>query len=69
QLLLQAGDVKSVVEWIEGLHAAANIAWDLDERPMPRVPLFPGRRRMRRLAQASTTGAPNTEGGTGNGGS
>ncbi|KAF8910809.1 hypothetical protein CPB85DRAFT_1167325, partial [Mucidula mucida] len=41
QFLLQAGDVKSVVEWIEGLHAAANVALDLDERPMPRGPLFP----------------------------
>ncbi|KAF9010055.1 hypothetical protein BDQ17DRAFT_1234958 [Cyathus striatus] len=41
QFLLQAKDVKSVVEWIEGLQAATNIALDLDERPMPRGPLFP----------------------------
>ncbi|KAF9443806.1 hypothetical protein P691DRAFT_678777 [Macrolepiota fuliginosa MF-IS2] len=41
QFLLQARDVTGVVEWIEALQAAANIALDLDERPMPRGPLFP----------------------------
>ncbi|KAF8965102.1 hypothetical protein BDZ97DRAFT_1609834, partial [Flammula alnicola] len=41
QFLLQAEDVENVVEWIEGLQAATNIALDLDERPMPRGPLFP----------------------------
>ncbi|KAF5379584.1 hypothetical protein D9757_009240 [Collybiopsis confluens] len=41
QFLLQARDVPDVVDWIEGLHAAANVALDLDERPMPRGPLFP----------------------------
>jgi hypothetical protein len=59
QFLLQAGDVDSVIEWIEvspffflvnfwsdrfagkGLQAATNIAMDLDERVMPRGPLFP----------------------------
>ncbi|KAI0319230.1 hypothetical protein OF83DRAFT_1028931, partial [Amylostereum chailletii] len=41
QFLLQAPDVAAVVEWIEGFQAAANIALDLDERPMPRGPLFP----------------------------
>ncbi|KAJ3984896.1 hypothetical protein F5890DRAFT_1410669 [Lentinula detonsa] len=41
QFLLQARDVTAVVDWIEGLHSAANIALDLDERPMPRGPLFP----------------------------
>ncbi|KZS87243.1 hypothetical protein SISNIDRAFT_401537, partial [Sistotremastrum niveocremeum HHB9708] len=41
QFLLQAPDVRSVVDWIEGFQAAANIALDLDVRPMPRGPLFP----------------------------
>ncbi|KAF8471525.1 hypothetical protein JB92DRAFT_2569794, partial [Gautieria morchelliformis] len=48
QFLLQAKDVEDVVEWIEGLQAAANVALDLDERAMPRGPLFPRRRRRRR---------------------
>ncbi|KAF9064798.1 hypothetical protein BDP27DRAFT_1425459 [Rhodocollybia butyracea] len=47
QFLLQARDVTDVVEWVEGLHSAMNIALDLDERPMPRGPLFPRRRRRR----------------------
>ncbi|KIM47014.1 hypothetical protein M413DRAFT_57725, partial [Hebeloma cylindrosporum] len=41
QFLLQAKDIESVIEWIEGLQAATNIALDLDERPMPRGPIFP----------------------------
>ncbi|KAG8216729.1 hypothetical protein J3R82DRAFT_6941, partial [Butyriboletus roseoflavus] len=47
QFLLQAPDVPSVVEWIEGLHAGTNIALDIDQRPMPRGPMFPRRRRRR----------------------
>lgn len=41
QFLVQASDVGSVVDWNEGFQAAANISLDLDERPMPRGPLFP----------------------------
>ncbi|KAH9048415.1 hypothetical protein EDB84DRAFT_1262369, partial [Lactarius hengduanensis] len=41
QFLLQAPDVASVVDWIEGFQAAANIAQDLDVRPMPKGPMFP----------------------------
>ncbi|KAI9509299.1 hypothetical protein F5148DRAFT_1367256 [Russula earlei] len=41
QFLLQARDVASVVDWIEGFQAAANISQDLDDRPMPKGPLFP----------------------------
>ncbi|KDR80296.1 hypothetical protein GALMADRAFT_62852 [Galerina marginata CBS 339.88] len=41
QFLLQAQDVDSVIAWIEGLQSATNIALDLDERPMPRGPIFP----------------------------
>ncbi|KAI0250683.1 hypothetical protein BJV78DRAFT_1154970 [Lactifluus subvellereus] len=50
QFLLQARDVSSVVDWIEGFQAAANIAQDLDVRPMPKGPLFPRRRRRRHRA-------------------
>lgn len=41
QFLLQAPDVGAVVDWIEGFQAAANVALDLDERPMPKGPMFP----------------------------
>ncbi|KAF5311027.1 hypothetical protein D9619_008104 [Psilocybe cf. subviscida] len=50
QFLLQASNVEEVVEWIEGLQSATNIALDLDQRPMPRGPIFPRRRRRRRVA-------------------
>ena len=30
-----------VVSWVEGFQAAANVALDLDERAMPRGPLYP----------------------------
>lgn len=51
QFLLQCNEVggrEGVVGWVEALHAAANVALDLDERVMPRGPLFPRRRRRRR---------------------
>ncbi|KAF8273468.1 hypothetical protein EI94DRAFT_1235323 [Lactarius quietus] len=62
QFLLQARDVASVVDWIEGFQAAANIAQDLDVRPMPKGPLFPRhfrrrRRRNRAQAQVASTSA------------
>ncbi|KAK0203421.1 hypothetical protein DFS33DRAFT_1383680 [Desarmillaria ectypa] len=57
QFLLQAMNVASVVEWIEGLHSATNIALDLDERPMPRGPLFPRRRRRRGVRRTDTVTA------------
>ncbi|KAI0346427.1 hypothetical protein BDW22DRAFT_1323127 [Trametopsis cervina] len=47
QFLLQAKDVPGVIDWIEGIQAATNIALDLDERPMPKGPMFPRRRRRR----------------------
>lgn len=47
QFLLQAADVPSVVEWIEGFHAGTNISLDLDHRVMPKGPMFPRRRRRR----------------------
>ncbi|KAF8591281.1 hypothetical protein K439DRAFT_1327660 [Ramaria rubella] len=54
QFLLQAKDIEDVVEWIEALQAAANVALDLDERAMPRGPLFPRRRRRRRRVAEET---------------
>lgn len=57
QFLLQARDVASVVDWIEGFQAAASIAQDLDVRPMPKGPMFPRRRRRRNRAQAVPTPA------------
>ncbi|KAI5123246.1 hypothetical protein M0805_001335 [Coniferiporia weirii] len=53
QFLLQCTNVAAVVEWIEGLQAAANISLDLDERPMPKGPIFPRRRRRRRAQPAA----------------
>ncbi|OSC97746.1 hypothetical protein PYCCODRAFT_1439847 [Trametes coccinea BRFM310] len=47
QFLLQAKDVASVIDWIEGIQMGTNVALDLDERPMPRGPIFPRRRRRR----------------------
>ncbi|KAJ7878888.1 hypothetical protein B0H13DRAFT_1892487 [Mycena leptocephala] len=59
QFLLQARDVGDVVDWIEGFHSASDIALDLDERIMPKGPLFPRRRRRRRAeASGSTANAP-----------
>ncbi|VDB88766.1 unnamed protein product [Peniophora sp. CBMAI 1063] len=57
QFLIQASDVGSVVDWIEGFQAAANISLDLDERPMPRGPLFPRRRRRRPAARPTEADA------------
>lgn len=51
QFLMQLPSVEDVVEWIEGLQAATNIALDLDERPMPKGPMYPRRRRRRRPRQ------------------
>ncbi|KAH7097777.1 hypothetical protein BKA62DRAFT_661524 [Auriculariales sp. MPI-PUGE-AT-0066] len=48
QFLLQLNSVEEVVAWVEGFQAAASVALDLDERPMPRGPLYPRRRRRRR---------------------
>jgi len=55
QFLLQAKDVSGVIEWIEGIQSATNIALDLDERPMPKGPLFPRRRRRRRRGEGQDT--------------
>lgn len=60
QFLLQAPDVPGVIEWIEGLQAAANISLDLDERPMPKGPIFPRRRRRRRAVVVQAAGGEQT---------
>jgi len=49
QFLLQAPDVSTVVEWVEGFQAASGVALDLEDRPMPKGPVFPRRRRRRAL--------------------
>jgi len=49
QFLLQAESVMDVVNWIEAFQAATNVALDLDERVMPKVPSLPRRRRRRRV--------------------
>jgi len=56
QFLLQAPSVQAVVDWIEGFQTATGIALDLDERQMPKGPIFPRRRRRRpRLPNNAST--------------
>ncbi|KAG8963710.1 hypothetical protein FRC05_004544 [Tulasnella sp. 425] len=57
QFLIQADNVFMAIDWIETFQAGANVAADLDERQMPKVPALPRRRRRRRTQNA-------TEGGT-----
>ncbi|CAK5275748.1 unnamed protein product [Mycena citricolor] len=57
QFLLQARDVADVVDWIEAFHSASNIALDLDERVMPKGPMFPRRRRRRQNGQRAAANA------------
>lgn len=45
QLLLQAQDDRSVVDLVEALQAATNVALDLDDRPLPTLITIPRRRR------------------------
>ncbi|KAG8958357.1 hypothetical protein FRC03_009203 [Tulasnella sp. 419] len=48
QFLLQAENVTMTVDWIETFQAGANVALELDVRPMPKLPALPRRRRRRR---------------------
>ncbi|KAG8925581.1 hypothetical protein FRC01_009969 [Tulasnella sp. 417] len=41
QFLIQADNVFMAIDWIETFQAGANVALDLDERPMPKVPALP----------------------------
>ncbi|TFK92363.1 hypothetical protein K466DRAFT_581979 [Polyporus arcularius HHB13444] len=59
QFLLQAKDVAAVIDWIEGIQMGTNVALDLDERPMPRGPIFP-RRRRRRARRVDPAGATSS---------
>ncbi|KAH9899200.1 hypothetical protein C8Q73DRAFT_743250 [Cubamyces lactineus] len=61
QFLLQAKNVAAVIDWIEGIQMGTNVALDLDERPMPRGPIFPRRRRRRiRRPDPATAAATST---------
>jgi len=57
QFLLQAADDRGVIDWIEALQAATNIALDLDSRPLPKFITLPRRRRRRRPDQTGTDNA------------
>ena len=55
QFLLQTRSDRHVVDWIEALQAATNIAMDLEKRPMPKFITLPRRRRRRRRNPDGTT--------------
>ncbi|GJN89302.1 hypothetical protein Rhopal_002282-T1 [Rhodotorula paludigena] len=70
QFLLQAKDDRGVIDLIEALQAATNVALDLDARPLPKFITLPRRRRRRRRVvadpnAAASTAAPGTENGAG----
>ncbi|BEI82841.1 hypothetical protein CcaverHIS002_0307090 [Cutaneotrichosporon cavernicola] len=48
QFMLQTDTARQCVQWIEAFQAAANVALDLDTRPMPIQQTLPRRRRRRR---------------------
>ncbi|WVF72120.1 hypothetical protein IAT40_006932 [Kwoniella sp. CBS 6097] len=58
QFLIQTGDAREVVNWIEAFQAATNVSLDLDERPMPKIITLP--RRRRRRGQPGARGAAGT---------
>ncbi|KAG9032696.1 hypothetical protein FRB95_001124 [Tulasnella sp. JGI-2019a] len=57
QFLLQADNILMAIDWIETFQAGANVALDLDERPMPKPPALPRRRRRRRTDAGNTNGS------------
>ncbi|GAA5943746.1 uncharacterized protein JCM15063_005823 [Sporobolomyces koalae] len=59
QFLLQAKDDRGVIDLIEALQAATNVALDLDARPLPKFITLP-RRRRRRRPRPDATGATAT---------
>ncbi|GAA5911482.1 hypothetical protein JCM8208_006852 [Rhodotorula glutinis] len=64
QFLLQAKDDRGVIDLIEALQAATNVALDLDARPLPKFITLPRRRRRRRAARpadgtAAAAAGPN----------
>ncbi|BGO94049.1 hypothetical protein NBRC10512_003682 [Rhodotorula toruloides] len=65
QFLLQAKDDRGVIDLIEALQAATNVALDLDARPLPKFITLPRRRRRRRpRPDADAATAPATTGAT-----
>ncbi|BGP16117.1 hypothetical protein JCM10213_007503 [Rhodosporidiobolus nylandii] len=71
QFLLQAKDDRGVIDLIEALQAATNVALDLDARPLPKFITLPRRRRRRRprpdgtAANGANSGANGANGATG----
>lgn len=57
QFLLQAKDDRGVIDLIEALQAATNVALDLDARPLPKFITLPRRRRRRRPRQDAAAAA------------
>ncbi|WWD01401.1 hypothetical protein V866_008345 [Kwoniella sp. B9012] len=60
QFLLQTGDNREVVSWIEAFQAATNVSLDLDVRPMPKIITLPRRRRRRGAAATAAAAAART---------
>ncbi|KAK0554430.1 hypothetical protein OC845_000691 [Tilletia horrida] len=60
QFLLQTTSDRSVVDWIEALQAATNVALDLEVRPMPKFITLPRRRRRRRREGEGNGGTANS---------
>lgn len=52
QFLLQAKDDRGVIDLIEALQAATNVALELDSRVLPKFITLPRRRRRRRATTA-----------------
>lgn len=61
QFLIQADNVLMAIDWIETFQAGANVALDLDTRPMPKVPALPRRRRRRRPTTQGDGAQPPAE--------
>ncbi|GAA5911209.1 uncharacterized protein JCM6883_001940 [Sporobolomyces salmoneus] len=60
QFLLQAKDDRGVIDLIEALQAATNVALDLDARPLPKFITLPRRRRRRRPRPDANAATPAT---------
>ncbi|PWN50234.1 hypothetical protein IE53DRAFT_362536 [Violaceomyces palustris] len=58
QFLLQTRNDRHVVDWIEALQAATNVAMDLEKRQMPKFITLPRRRRRRRRNPDGTALTP-----------
>ncbi|GAA6059262.1 hypothetical protein JCM10212_006655 [Sporobolomyces blumeae] len=65
QFLLQAKDDRGVIDLIEALQAATNVALDLDARPLPKFITLPRRRRRRRPRPDAAAAAPTGDSAAG----